>query len=230
MIISAIGDVFGWLMYGCYKIVRDYGWTIVVFTLLTKIIMLPISVMVQKNSIKMVKMYPQMNKIKAKFYGSKDLISEEQFKLYKKENYHPMLDLVPVFLQLVILMGVVDVIYKPMRHLLRIASGQVDKLVELFCSLSGANPQISSIQIQVVENITKPEYVDVFKSSFPADVLDKIAGLNMTFCGLDLGAIPANTFGISICDPFRSVGGDCCLVARLGNEIKNRNRKYDQKR
>lgn len=201
MIISAIGDVFGWLMYGCFKIVRDYGWTIVVFTLLTKIIMLPISVMVQKNSIKMVKMYPQMNKIKAKFYGSKDLISEEQFKLYKKENYHPMLDLVPVFLQLVILMGVVDVIYKPMRHLLRIASGQVDKLVEIFCSLSGANPQISSIQIQVVENITKPEYVDAFKSSFPADILDKIAGLNMTFCGLDLGAIPAKTFGISIVIP-----------------------------
>lgn len=117
--ISAIGNVFGWIMYGCFKIVKDYGWTIVVFTLLTKIIMLPISIIVQKNSIKMVKMYPEMNRIKAKYFGSSDLISEEQYQLYKREKYHPMLDLVPVVLQLIILMGVVEVINHPAQHLLR---------------------------------------------------------------------------------------------------------------
>ena len=105
--IDALGNAFGYVMYGCYKIIGDYGWAIVVFTLLTKIIMLPISVMVQKNSIKMVKMYPEMNRIKARCYGSSDLISEEQYQLYKKEDYHPMLDLVPVMLQLILLMGVV---------------------------------------------------------------------------------------------------------------------------
>ena len=122
--ISAIGNVFGWLMYGCFKIVKDYGWTIVVFTLLTKIIMLPISIMVQKNSIKMVKMYPEMNRIKAKYFGSSDLISEEQYQLYKREQYHPMLDLVPVILQLIILMGVVEVINHPQLHLLRTSAEQ----------------------------------------------------------------------------------------------------------
>ena len=75
--IGAIGNIFGWIMYGCVKIVKDYGWTIVVFTLLTKIIMLPISIMVQKNSIKMVKMYPEMNRIKAKYYGYADQVLEE---------------------------------------------------------------------------------------------------------------------------------------------------------
>lgn len=117
--INAIGNIFGWIMYGCFKIVKDYGWTIVVFTLLSKIIMLPISIMVQKNSIKMVKMYPEMNRIKAKYFGSSDLISEEQYQLYKREKYHPMLDLVPVILQLIILMGVVEVINNPQLHLLR---------------------------------------------------------------------------------------------------------------
>lgn len=105
--IDALGNVFGYVMYGCYRIIGDYGWAIVVFTLLTKIIMLPISIMVQKNSIKMVKMYPEMNRIKARCYGSSDLISEEQYQLYKREDYHPMLDLVPVILQLILLMGVV---------------------------------------------------------------------------------------------------------------------------
>lgn len=45
--------------------------------------------------------------IKASYFGNKDMISEENYKLYKKMNYHPMLDLVPVIVQLVILMGVV---------------------------------------------------------------------------------------------------------------------------
>lgn len=106
--IDTIGNVFGWMMSWCYQVVKDYGFAIVFFTLLSKVILLPISIMVQKNSIKMVKMYPDMNRIKAKFYGSNDLISEENYKLYKKENYHPMLDLVPVVAQLIILMGVVE--------------------------------------------------------------------------------------------------------------------------
>lgn len=103
-----IGNAFGYLMEGCYKIIPDYGWAIILFTFLSKIIMLPISVMVQLNSIKMVKMYPEMNMIKAKYYGNNDMISEENYKLYKRENYHPMLDLVPVVLQLIVLMGVVE--------------------------------------------------------------------------------------------------------------------------
>ena len=80
------------------------------FTFITKVILLPVSVLVQKNSIKMVRMYPEMNRIKAKYYGNKDKISEEQYNLYKREKYHPMLDLIPTILQLVILMGVVRAI------------------------------------------------------------------------------------------------------------------------
>lgn len=133
--IGAIGNVFGWIMYGCFRIVKDYGWTIVVFTLLTKIIMLPISIMVQKNSIKMVKMYPEMNRIKVKYYGSSDLISEEQYQLYKRENYHPMLDLVPVIAQLIILMGVVEVINNPQLHLLKSSAEQTAGLNMIFLGL-----------------------------------------------------------------------------------------------
>lgn len=108
-----IGSFFGRIMFICYRIVHNYGLAIILFTLITKIILLPVSVMVQKNSIKMVKMYPQINRIKAKYFGNKDMISEEQYQLYKKEQYHPTLDLLPVVLQLIILMGVVGAIYNP---------------------------------------------------------------------------------------------------------------------
>lgn len=103
-----IGDFFGNIMILCHGVVHDYGWSIVLFTFLTKVILLPVSVIVQRNSIKMVKMYPEINRIKAKYYGDKDMIAEEEYQLYKRENYHPMLDLVPVVLQLILLMGVVE--------------------------------------------------------------------------------------------------------------------------
>lgn len=106
--IAYFGKLFAYLMSLCYLLIKDYGWSIVFFTLVAKLIQLPISIMVQYNSIKMVKMYPDMNRIKAKFFGSNDLISEENYKLYKKYNYHPMYDLIPVVVQLIILMGVVE--------------------------------------------------------------------------------------------------------------------------
>ena len=105
-----LGRFFGAILNWCNGITGNFWWAVVLFTLITKIILLPVSVMVQKNSIKMVRMYPDMNRIKAKFFGNKDRISEEQYNLYKKEHYHPMLDLIPTILQLVILMGVVRAI------------------------------------------------------------------------------------------------------------------------
>ena len=88
LINTVIGVPLGYLMRFCWLLVRDYGVAIIIFTLLTKVIMFPISLLVQKNSIKMVEMYPEMNRIKAKYYGNKDMISEEQYKLYKKQKYN----------------------------------------------------------------------------------------------------------------------------------------------
>lgn len=107
---TVLGSFFSVILNWCNGLTGNFWWAIVVFTLITKIILLPVSILVQKNSIKMVKMYPEMNRIKARFFGNKDKISEEQYLMYKRENYHPMLDLIPTILQLVILMGVVKAI------------------------------------------------------------------------------------------------------------------------
>lgn len=113
-ITQTIGVFFAWLLGICHQMVGNYGWAIWVFTFLTKIILLPVSILVQVNSIKMVKMYPEMNRIKVKYFGDKDMISEEQYSLYKKYKYNPFLDLIPVIIQLILLMGVVEGIYNLM--------------------------------------------------------------------------------------------------------------------
>lgn len=128
-VIGIIGDVLGWLMYFCYNLLPDYFVSIIIFTFGTKIVLLPVSLWVQKNSIKMVKMQPEMNFIKAKYYGNSEKISEEQYELYKREHYQPLADLIPLALQLILLMGVIDVINHPVEHIFRGKPGELDTML-----------------------------------------------------------------------------------------------------
>ena len=213
MIMHIIGDFFGLIMYFCYRLVKNYGMIIIIFTLLTKIVMLPISIMVQKNSIKMVKMYPEMNRIKAKWFGNKDMISEEQYKLYKKEKYNPMLDLIPVILQLVILMGVIDAIYKPLRHLLRFGQECIDKVIQNFSNISGISKEVSSIQIQLIDYLAKQGNAAKLKDVLSEEAFGQIVMLDMNFCGLNLGVVPIETWGTSILIPILAAASSWLMCA-----------------
>lgn len=230
MIMQIIGDFFGWIMYFCYNILHNYGLTIILFTLITKIVLLPISIMVQKNSIKMVKMYPEMNRIKTKYFGNKDMISEEQYNLYKREKYHPMLDLVPVVLQLIILMGVIDVIYKPLRHLLHISQDYINLLVAAFSSLSGVSEEVSSIQIQLVDWLMLTKNTAAFQSLVPENVLTQIMTLNLRFCGLDLGVVPVDKGGISVMIPLLAAASSwlMCVAQNHANVLQSEQSKANK--
>ncbi|MBQ3474269.1 membrane protein insertase YidC [Candidatus Saccharibacteria bacterium] len=106
-------DFLGWIMKICYQMVGNFGWAIILFTLASKIILLPISIWVQKNSIKMVKMQPEINQLKVKYFGDKDTIAEEESKIYKKYKYNPLASLVPLVIQIVLLLGVVEIVKNP---------------------------------------------------------------------------------------------------------------------
>lgn len=104
-----------WVMNGCYDICHNYGYAIILFTLLSKIILLPVSVWVQKNSIKMIKMQPEINYMKVRLFGDKDLIAEEQAKIFKREKYNPLASIIPMAIQILLLMGVIEAIKAGIR-------------------------------------------------------------------------------------------------------------------
>ncbi|MDE6063300.1 MAG: YidC/Oxa1 family membrane protein insertase [Lachnospiraceae bacterium] len=110
LIANAIVDALLWMINGCYAFCHNYWIAILLFTFLSKLILLPLSVWVQKNSIKTVRIQPEMNHIKAAYMGNSELISEEQYKLFKREGYSPFADLIPLFVQLALLMGVVEAV------------------------------------------------------------------------------------------------------------------------
>ncbi len=83
--------------------------------MLSKVILLPISVWVQKNSIKMVKMQPEINMLKAQHFGDPDAIAEGQSAIFKREGYSPFASIIPLVIQLVILMGLIAAIRSGMN-------------------------------------------------------------------------------------------------------------------
>lgn len=200
-IVGTLGNILGFLMAFCYRISKNYGIAIIIFTFFTKIILLPISIMVHKNSIKMVKMQPELNFIKANNYGDKDRISEEQLGLYKKYNYHPMLGLVPMMIQLILLMGVIDAIYKPLRHIFRVPSDVLSTVITKFSGLSGMSPEIGSIQIAIVDCIKKNTYFEELGAVLGTDLMNEVQSFQMNFAGINLADVPGKVGGILIAVP-----------------------------
>ena len=109
-VMNGIGSVLGAVMEVCHGICQNYGWAIILFTLASKVILLPLSIWVHLNGLKMVRLMPEINWLHVNHYGDKDAIAEGQAALYKREKYNPLAGIVPVIVQLILLLGLVDVI------------------------------------------------------------------------------------------------------------------------
>lgn len=198
----------GYLMYVCYQIVKNYGAAIAVFTLLTKVILLPLSIWVQKNSVKIVRITPELNHIKANFFGDKDTIAEKTSDLYKREGYNPFASIIPMLIQIVLLMGLIQVIYNPLTHLFHVNPQVSTEMVSLTHELTGADLESSSIQMTVVDTIKNEAYVDKFlklQEKFPdtdmKELVAEIQDTNMSLFGFSLGDIPSSKRGLTLLMP-----------------------------
>lgn len=106
-----LAQVLNLIMQPCYQLTGNWWLTILLFTVIIKIILMPLSLWCQWNSIVMVKIMPDLNRIKVKHFGDAETIGEKQTELNKKHHYHPLLSLVPLAVQVIILFGLVDVIH-----------------------------------------------------------------------------------------------------------------------
>lgn len=110
-------DFLGWIMKLCYDLVGNYGLAIIVFTIVSRFLILPVTIWVQKNSIKMVKMQPAINRAHIKYFGDRDAIAEEESKIYKEYKYNPFASLIPLFIQILLLIGVIEIVKNPTHYI-----------------------------------------------------------------------------------------------------------------
>ena len=191
--IKVLGDI----MLFCYNIFHNYGIAIILFTLFSKIVLLPISIWVQKNSIKMVKMQPDINKIKIKYFGDKDKIADEQAELYKKEKYNAFASLIPLFIQIFLLLGLVEVINHPITYISQVPEETSNKLIEVALNKhSELDPESSSLEL-VVFNDIKEGNIEEYNNIIDEDTKNNIKNINMTFLGFDLTWVATSVKGIA---------------------------------
>lgn len=191
LINTVVGVPLGWLMWACYQVFRHYGLALILFTLLTKAVMFPISLLVQKNSIKMVRMKPQLDALRYQYVDDKDAFIDAQSALYKKEHYSPMAGVWPLLLQLPIIFGLLDVVYKPLKHILHLPSelqgAFVEKTAELLSTTVGHLG--TTAQLAAVEQVRSMP--DAFLSLPGAkEAVAAIQGMRLDFFGLDLTKTP----------------------------------------
>ena len=185
-------------MLFCYNIFKNYGIAIILFTLFSKVVLLPISIWVQKNSIKMVKMQPSINKIKIKYFGDKDKIADEQANLYKKEKYNAFASLIPLIVQILLLIGLVEVINKPITYIANISKNDVKELSEIALkNHKELDKESSAIEITVFNDIKNNKYIDEYSNVIEDNDKQKISNINMKFLGIDLTWIAVNKKGIA---------------------------------
>ncbi len=170
-----ITNFLGIIMKLFYDITNNYGLAIILFTVFSKIIILPFSILVQKNSIKLVSLKSKVNKIKIDNYGDDNKIIDMQGELYKKEKYNPFISAVPVMLQLIILIVLINIVNNPITYITNINNNTKENLIK----------ETKNTNYQELEVIKKVKTGEIDNK--------EISDLNLSIFGFDLTDISTET-------------------------------------
>ena len=189
---SPIGTLFGWMMYYINGLTHNYGLTLIIFTLLIKILMIPIGIRQQKGIIANARMAPKLNALQKMYGNNRERYGEELQKLYKEENFSPMSSCLPTLLMFPVLFGMLDVVYYPLKHMLRMTAEERAVAVSVAEQVLGAgNLNRYSAEISVLNAVkTDPA---AFVSSLGQEIVTRIQSFDFTMFGLPLGEQPSLT-------------------------------------
>lgn len=126
-ILSAIGKIFGMLMYFIYNTIglHNYALSLVFFTLVYKLILLPLSIKQMKSTQLMQELQPELQRIQERYKNDKEKLQEEQMKFYQEKNYNPASGCLPMLIQLPIIIALFYVIRMPMSYMIDVPARAV---------------------------------------------------------------------------------------------------------
>ncbi|MDR2109469.1 MAG: membrane protein insertase YidC, partial [Coriobacteriales bacterium] len=192
---TLLGIPLGYIFYFCYQLAGNFGIAVLLFTLATKLVLFPLSLLAQKNAITMVRIQPQLEDIKRRFEGNNTLILEEQKALYKREHYSMLKGVLPMLVQIPLILGLIYVIYNPLQHMLHIEPAIIQVLIDQASLLTG----IPVSELGFAAQLKVMELVQADPAAFVSlagvgDVLTQIQAINMDFLGVNLSQNPSLTW------------------------------------
>ena len=143
---SILYRAFGLLLNFIYSFVSNYGLSIILFTILTKVILFPLSLKQQKSMVKMQQVQPKLKEIQEKYKSDQQRQSEETMKLYKEHGVNPMGGCLPLLIQLPILFALYLVMYQPLTYMLGKTAEEIAALASKF-GIAMDNARMAEIDI-----------------------------------------------------------------------------------
>ena len=178
-----LANIFGYLLEFLYNTINNYGLAIILFTVIIKLLLLPLSIKQQRTMKKSAKLQEQIKVLQFKYKNDPEKMNQEIMNLYKTENMSPFSGCITAIVQFLLLLSIFYLVRSPLTFMEKVPSENINnyisQLQEDGRSISNVYPEIDLIR----------EY-NWLKEKNPEDAnVDKL-NLKMNFLGLDLSKIP----------------------------------------
>ena len=195
-----LGYPLGWIMYWLYHhVTNNYAFALLLFTVAVRFVLVPLAIRQQKASVKMAAFKPQIDQINKKYKNNPQKAQEELQQLYVEENFNPMGGCLPVLIQFPILFGLIDVIYRPISHIIRPGAAVIEQ-ASVIAKKMFEDPALSGALGR--SNTYSPE-IDIIKAvryasehgtgafdALGADFVTAVNDFQFSLFGISLGDIP----------------------------------------
>ncbi len=176
-------NIFGYILNIINNFVGNYGLAIILFTILIKLLMLPLSIKQQRTMKKSAKLQEQMKILQFKYKNDPEKLNREMMDLYKKENMSPFSGCLSAIIQFILLISIFYMVRNPLTYMEKIDITQLNVYVQ---QMKDDGKEVS----QAYSEIDIVRELDYLKEKLPEDEDLRKIDLNMQFLGLDLGKIP----------------------------------------
>ena len=116
-----ITEPLGWIIWAIYKVVQNYGLTILIFTVVVKFLLMPLQLKSQRAMRKQQKIQPKIAELKKKYANDQQKMQTEMMKLYKENGVSMTGGCLPLLIQFPILFTLYHIIQKPLTYINLIA-------------------------------------------------------------------------------------------------------------
>ena len=178
---------FAWLLRTLYQVTGNYGVALILFSLLTKVILLPFNAKSKKSMMKTSRLGPKLKELEKKYGDDKLKYQQAVSNLYKKENVSPTGGCLWSLLPLILLMALYYVIRQPMTYLMGLSADQITQISDLLTGTLGIDLSATNKAYQeiiIAQHVH--QNIDAIRAIVP-NILD----IDFSFLGVNLATIPS---------------------------------------
>ena len=185
------------LLYFCNTF-GNYGWAILAFGLIVKLIMLPFQMKSKKSMMSTAILTPRVKELEKRHKGNPQKYQEEVNRLYKEAGVNPLSGCLWTLLPFPIIIILYRVVRQPLSIMMNLASEEVESLTELLTKLgyytaSAARNSSFYSELHVADALHR-HFAEIVSNSAAASYADKLADINFDFLGLNLTNTPKLMF------------------------------------